>query len=265
MKSKFIGLLNAAHFLPTMTVTTLTFILAVRTSNLTTALGIALTFFSGQLIVGWSNDLIDFSDDLAHQRSHKPLVSGTIMLSSLQLVIVLDSLLLLLLTIFGPLSGKYGLLHLLAIASALSYNLKLKRTLLSFLPYAISFGLLPLIILGATNYPYQWWAPAIGALFGIGVHIANVFKDLEEDLESGIRGLPQIAGERLSRFICTFCFGGSALILYFQTDSVAALIILIGAITFLFPLPRKITFPLAMVLGLATMLIFAIGLSSTNY
>lgn len=260
MKFKVTALLKAAHFLPTMTVTTLTFILALRTSNLLTAIGIALTFFTGQLIVGWSNDLIDFHDDLIHNRSHKPLVAGSITLRTLQVAILIVVLALILLTFLGPLALFYGVLHLLAVTSALSYNLKLKRTVLSFLPYLISFALLPIIILGATAYPIQWWAPTIGALFGVGVHIANVFKDLEEDLKSGINGLPQRAGVRTSKFICAICFGGSAVILYSEGHNPYSLITLMGALAFLFPLPRKITFPLAMALGLATMLIFALGI-----
>lgn len=260
MRVNLIALFKAAHFLPTMVVTTLTFILALRTSDLSTALGISITFFSGQLIVGWSNDLIDFSDDLKHMRSQKPLVAGEITLSALHLALLIDSLALIFLTILGPLSGRYAIAHLIAVLSALSYNLKLKRTRFSFLPYLISFGLLPLIILGATGYPFQWWPMAIGALFGIGVHVANVFKDLEEDIDSGIKGLPQIMGEKVSRLICALCFSSSALILYLQNSSAGALVILVGSLIFLFNLPRKITFPLAMALGLATMLVFTSGI-----
>ena len=32
----------------------------------------------GQLVVGWSNDLYDYADDLSHQRMNKPLVQGSI-------------------------------------------------------------------------------------------------------------------------------------------------------------------------------------------
>jgi 4-hydroxybenzoate polyprenyltransferase len=261
MVKRLKALLGAAHFAPTMTVTTLTFLLANQSSDLSTALGIALTFFTGQLIVGWSNDLIDFADDQRHHRMNKPLVAGDISGRTLQAAIAVDTVALLALTFFGPLAFFYGVLHLIAVASALAYNAKLKSTPLSFLPYLVSFGLLPVIIVGATKVEIKWWMPAIGALFGVGAHFANVFKDLEEDLASGIRGLPQLLGATLSKIICAMCFGGGALILYIVSQQGVALFLVAGGGIFLLPIPRKFAFPFAMALGLAVMLIFisAIG------
>jgi 4-hydroxybenzoate polyprenyltransferase len=262
MSSRIVATFRAAHFLPTMVVTLLTFILSFRTSDFATAIGIALTFFAGQLIIGWSNDVIDFNDDLSHNRSNKPLVAGVISIRLLRYAITAAVIALLIMTFLGPLASFYGFLHLVAVVSALAYNAKLKRTIFSFLPYFVSFGLLPVIILGATEEPIQWWIPVIGALFGVGVHVANVFKDLEEDIKSGINGLPQIAGVKISRIICALCFGSSALILYSQTENQSSLLILGGALVFLLPMPPKISFPLAMVLGLATMSVFTIGIGA---
>lgn len=250
------SLLKACHFLPTLTVTTISFALAYRVSDLKTAIGIAITVLAGQLIVGWSNDLIDYSDDLAHRRMKKPLVAATISLQVIQKAILIDIVILLLLTFIGPFNGVFGVLHLLAITSAIVYNLKLKQTVFSFFPYALSFALLPITILGVTNNPIKWWFPTIGALFGVGAHVANVFKDLEHDRESGIKGLPQLVGEKISKVICALTFGSSAIILYTQTNNLGALIILGGAIIFLLPIPRKAAFPFAMALGLGVMMVF---------
>jgi 4-hydroxybenzoate polyprenyltransferase len=256
MITRFIALFKASHFIPTLTVTTLTIALGWRTSDLTTALLIGLTFFSGQLIVGWSNDLIDYSDDLRHNRVSKPLVAGEISPTAVQIAISVDSLLLILLTIFGPLNNRFGVLHLVAVLSALAYNAKLKSTVFSFLPYLLSFGLLPIIVLGSTQSPLKLWMAAIGGLFGVGVHVANVFKDLEEDRLSGILGLPQILGVMRSKYLCLATFGGSSLILYFATESNVALIILAASFIYLTPLPRKFAFPFSILLGLATMAVF---------
>ena len=38
----------------------------------------AFTIFLGQLVIGWSNDIYDYADDLKHNRRNKPLVSGEI-------------------------------------------------------------------------------------------------------------------------------------------------------------------------------------------
>jgi 4-hydroxybenzoate polyprenyltransferase len=166
------------------------------------------------------------------------------------------------LTLFGALAGRFGLLHLLAVLSALAYNLKLKSTPLSFLPYLFSFGLLPIIVLGATKYPIETWMAAIGALFGVGAHLANVFKDLEQDRESGIFGLPQILGTTYARIGCALCFGGGAFILFATTSRKEALVIVLTSTIFLLPIPRKYVFPFAMVLGISVMSVFISAISA---
>ena len=253
MRALVIPLLRAAHFIPTLAVTSLSFALALPTSEATTALGIALTVFTGQLIVGWSNDLIDYSDDLGHNRQNKPLIAGLISPSTLQIALALATLAVILLTLFGPLTAFFGLLHLFAVLSAVAYNAKLKATPFSFLPYLFSFGLLPIFILGATKHDSEPWMSAVGALFGVGLHLANVFKDLEQDRESGIYGLPQILGEKLCRIGCALCFGIGSLILYWKTTSNLSLFIVIASIIFLLPIPARFAFPFAMALGVAVM------------
>ena len=256
-----IGLLRSAHFVPTLTVTTISYLLSWRLTDITTAFSIAATVFTGQLVVGWTNDYRDYSDDLLHNRQNKPLVSGLITLKILARATFLAGFVLLALTYFGPLSGKFGFVHLLAVASAVAYNFKLKSTAISFLPFAFSFGLLPVIILGATGRQSELWMVSIGTLFGVGVHLANVFKDLENDRASGIYGLPQKLGVNKSRLGCAISFGGGGLVLALNTGEQSAWLIVVASIIFLIPLPRKFIFPFAMALGLAVMGVFiaAIG------
>lgn len=261
MRLRALGLLRAAHIGPTLTVTAISFLLSWQLSDITTAFGIAATVFTGQLIVGWTNDYRDYSDDLVHNRQSKPLVSELITLKILARATYLAGIALLVLTYFGPLAGRFGFAHLLAVASGVAYNFKLKATAISFLPYAFSFGLLPVIILGATGQQSELWMVSVGALFGVGVHLANVFKDLENDRTSGIYGLPQILGVKKSRFGCAISFGAGGLVLALNTCEQSAWLIVLASIIFLIPLPRKYIFPFAMVLGLAVMGVFiaAIG------
>jgi len=70
--------LKAAHFGPTMLITAISFVLATTLWWEGPAYVIAFTVFLGQLIIGWSNDLYDYADDLSHQRLNKPLVEGSI-------------------------------------------------------------------------------------------------------------------------------------------------------------------------------------------
>ncbi|MCU1589392.1 MAG: rane protein, partial [Frankiales bacterium] len=95
---------------------------------------------------------------------------------------------------------RAGLVHLVAVAAAWAYNLRLKSTVLSWAPYALAFGLIPSIVtLGLPGSPWAPpWAGAAGALLGVGAHLANVLPDLEDDAATGVRGLPHRLGARRS-------------------------------------------------------------------
>jgi hypothetical protein len=82
--SKIRSLLIASHFGPTVIVVTTSFILSVSQFSAASAAKIALAIFAGQLVVGWSNDLIDLPLDKAAGRESKPLVAGRITASFLK-------------------------------------------------------------------------------------------------------------------------------------------------------------------------------------
>jgi len=156
---------------------------------------------SGHLSVGWSNDRIDLARDIATGRSDKPLVAGTV---SPRVVAIAAGCAL---ALCVPLSLANGLLagaaHLTGVAAAWWYNLGLKRTWFSPLPYAIGFGLLPAFVtLALPGHPWPpAWAIAAGALLGVGAHATNVLPDIDGDLDTGICGLPQRLGQRSARVL----------------------------------------------------------------
>jgi len=89
-----------------------------------------------------------------------------------------------------------GVLHLTAVAAAWVYNFWLKATVASFLPYAVAFGLLPaFVVAAAPGQPAApYWLVLSGALLGSGAHFANVVPDLDDDVATGVRGLPHRIG-----------------------------------------------------------------------
>ncbi|MGF1425407.1 UbiA family prenyltransferase [Kitasatospora sp. LaBMicrA B282] len=91
-----------------------------------------------------------------------------------------------------------GAAHLTGVAAAWGYNLGVKRTLASWLPYAVGFGLLPAFVtLGSPGQPWPpAWLIGAAALLGVGAHVTNVLPDIGADLASGVRGLPQCLGRR---------------------------------------------------------------------
>jgi 4-hydroxybenzoate polyprenyltransferase len=186
---------RACHPEPTAAVTAVAAILAIASGR--TAVGViavAIAVLAGQLSVGWSNDYLDQTRDLSHQRTSKPLVAGLVTAR----VVGIGALVALTVTVpLSLLSGpRAATAHLIAVAAAWAYNLRLKATVLSVLPYAIAFALLPVFVsLGLPGAPTPpWWTIAAGALLGAGAHFVNVIPDIGADLDDGVRGLPQRVG-----------------------------------------------------------------------
>ena len=115
-----IGLLKACHLGPTLTVTITSFLLAANLWWEGPAFVIAIGVFLGQLLVGFTNDLNDYQDDLKHQRINKPLVSGVITTSQLQKAIKIVAPIAVVLNIAGPLGIKGGLIYLFGVGMGIS-------------------------------------------------------------------------------------------------------------------------------------------------
>ena len=193
--------LRAAHFGPTIIVTATTFLLALSQYSLIDSIRVAIAIFAGQLVVGWSNDFIDAPLDIAAHRTKKPIVSKEIDPEQLKKSILVALLAALLLSLFSPLGITGTLIHFLGILSATFYNLKLKPTILSPLPYIVSFGALPwAIYLPAGNQPPLWLYLDF-ILIAVAFHFFNVLKDFQWDIEQGILGLPQRLGRNTSLII----------------------------------------------------------------
>lgn len=195
MKTRIVGLAKASHFGPSILVTSLSYFFAQLYWQPGSALIIALGFFSGQLIVGWSNDLIDYADDLSHQRVNKPLVAGLITRKFLQSWLVLMIPIALVINLFGPLGFVGGGLSIFAIVWALGYNFYFKFNIFSPLPYAVAFAILPSCMAYSQDKTPPTWMWLGGALFGMAAHFLNVLKDMDQDHASGIKGLPQRCGK----------------------------------------------------------------------
>ena len=195
------GLLKASHFIPSLLVSTIAFAFALFYWWEGPAFVIAFTVFTGQLVVGWSNDLYDYADDQRHHRLNKPLVSGLISESYLTKWLIFMVPFSLLANILGPLGVRGGLLYWFGIGCGVAYNFYFKFRILSPLPYAVAFALLPSSIAVSKSVIPPLWMWLGGALLGSAAHFINVIKDLDQDRESNINGLPQRVGRRTSLII----------------------------------------------------------------
>ncbi|MEU6279293.1 UbiA family prenyltransferase [Streptomyces sp. NPDC047028] len=198
-------LLRSCHLEPAVAVTMfVTALAAAAGRGPAGSAAVAAAVLTGQLSVGWSNDAADAGRDRASGRHDKPV--GTGQLPRRAVAVAAGTAL----TLCVPLSllsgGAAGAVHLVGVAAGWSYNLRLKRTVLSPLPYAVGFASLPAFVtLGLpAPAPPAWWVLTAGALLGVGAHLVNVLPDIEDDLATGVRGLPQRLGRPACRCLAPF-------------------------------------------------------------
>jgi heme o synthase len=193
------GLALSCHPMPCLAVTAFAVALAVS-AGLSTGrvILLAAAVLSGQLSIGWLNDYVDRDLDTAAGRVDKPLAAGGVRAQTVRIAFVVAVVVCVVTSL--ALGWLPGLLHLVAVASAYSYDLWLKSTMLSWVPFAVSFGLLPAVV--TTSLPQQPFPrPEIifaGATLGVAAHLANTVKDTEADARTGVVGFPQRIGPRAS-------------------------------------------------------------------
>ncbi|MBJ7432838.1 MAG: UbiA family prenyltransferase [Microbacteriaceae bacterium] len=163
---------------------------------------VALVFLAsaaGQATVGWTNDVHDAAADRAAGRSNKPTVRGDLRPEDLRLPILLSATLTITLSFFAA-GWVGGAAHIAAVASALVYNFFLARTVWSWVPYAVSFALMPAFIAQASS-PTLWPSfplIALSVLVGVTAHLLNAIPDIDIDRETGWGGLAVSLGKRRS-------------------------------------------------------------------
>lgn len=195
-------LVRASHPEPVVAVTGLAGLLAVSAGHRGWSLWLLLLAVgTGQLSIGWCNDLLDADRDQQVRRLDKPLATGTLSQAAVRTALALA------VAACVPLSllcgTAAGLTHLgLVVGSGWAYNLGLKATAWSWLPYAVAFGALPAVVMlaGDPPEPAPAWMILAGALLGVGAHLVNVLPDLDDDARTGIRGLPHRLDRRRAQF-----------------------------------------------------------------
>jgi len=195
-----LSLLRASHPEPAAAVTAASAVLALSTGrDAAGTVAVAATVLASQLATGWSNDAIDAERDAVAGRPDKPIPAGQV---SRRTVAVAAAVAVAAMLALAPLSGPAAALVATGgLASAMLYNWPLKSTVVSVLPYALSFTALPaFVVLGLPGAPRPpLWMVAAGALLGAGAHFANTLPDLGDDVRTGVRGLPHRLGPAGSR------------------------------------------------------------------
>jgi 4-hydroxybenzoate polyprenyltransferase len=264
-----LSLARATHPGPTVVVTAVTVLRGVGVGLEPPRLALlGLAMLVGQASVGLGNDWLDAARDAAAGREDKPVAQGLVSAAAAQTAALVTAVAAVALTV--PLGVPATLAHGAFIASAWSYNLGLKSTPASVVPYIISFGLLPMIVTLALPKPMPaaLWAMGMGALLGIAAHFTNVIPDLEDDRRTGVRGLPHALGRRLSG-IATFLAltaasvvavlgaGGSPTAVHWLGMAFTLAIAAVGIVLVIAQPPRRLLFRLVLLAALVDVALLA--------
>ncbi len=148
-----------------------------------------------QYAAGALNDAVDAELDAAGGRA-KPIERGAIPRRTVVVLALLAGLGSLLCgLLLGPATFA---LAAAGLACAVAYDLWLKGTAASVLPFALALPLIPLFGYGAAGrFPaVLWWAWPIGALAAVAVNLADALPDVESDQAAGVNGLAARLGVR---------------------------------------------------------------------
>jgi 4-hydroxybenzoate polyprenyltransferase len=264
------ALVLATHAGPTVAVTVVATLLGVAAGLPAGRVAlVCAAVLAGQASIGWSNDWLDADRDRAVARADKPVVQGAVAASRLRSAALLAVAVAVVLSLL--LGVVPGLLLLVLVASGWAYNAGLKRTVASAVPYLTGFGALPAgVVAAAPGHPTApWWLVAAGSALGAAAHLANVAPDLEDDLATGVRGLPHRLGAKASAVTGAVLLGAASLALVLGPDGPptatgwAALVLAVpaGVVAALAGVPRfrRAAFPAVMLLTVLDVALLVAG------
>lgn len=153
-----------------------------------------VTVLVGQTIVGWHNDIRDRARDAANETPRKPVAEGLLEPGTLWFLIACATLLVVPLSIANGVIA--GITYLAIVVVSLLGNLVFRKGWLSWLPWAVSYGLYPAFLAyggwggAAEGNPPEISITALAALLGVCVHFLRALPGLVADNRDGYRHLP---------------------------------------------------------------------------
>jgi 4-hydroxybenzoate polyprenyltransferase len=211
--STAVALARSTHPGPTVAVTVLSVVLATAVGlDAGRTLLLAVAVLAGQLSIGLSNDLVDAGRDRVVGRTDKPVALGLV--SPRAVAVATGAVTVLAVVLTFILGWAAGLAHLVFLASGWAYNLGLKRTAWSAVPFLVGFGSLPAVVTLAAAPPASpaVWAVVVGAAFGVAIHFTNVLPDLDDDARTGVVGLPHRLGRLRAGLVAFAALGLAAVV-----------------------------------------------------
>lgn len=200
---------RAVHALPTTFVLVITALFALAASRGQPPADkfalILLAMLGSQVSIGMGNEWIDREAD-ARVKPSKPIPSGLVRAEVAFTIVWLA----LAVMVLASLPLGFPALALIALGTGAGhlYNLWLKDTVWSWLPYWTAFPLIPIWVWTALDRfdTGLLWLYPLGLPLAVGLHLANALPDVAHDRLTGRRGLTTVLGERGSLLACWACF-----------------------------------------------------------
>lgn len=187
--------------------------LAARGTPPPGALGwLLLSVLLSQVAIASLNDYCDRALD-AVTKPWKPVPAGLVSPRTALLCAVVTAPLGVLCAV--PLGLPALLAAAVGTAGGLAYDLKLKGTAWSALPFLVAFPALPIWAWSAVApfEPHLLEGYVVGAPLVIGLHLADTLPDLEGDRAQGVRGLAHSLGAQRTRRLMWSAFASAPLLL----------------------------------------------------
>ena len=183
--------------------------LAGAPPDLAARIGVAMTLL--QLGIGAVNDLVDAPHDAGHKPG-KPIPAGLVPAGAARVAAI---------ALFGLGVGLAALVSpivavvaLVVVAIGLAYDLRLKGTAWSWLPFAVGIPILPVFGgLGATGTLHPLFAVLVPAavLAGTALAIANSTVDIERDRAAARTSVAARLGHRRAAWVAAGLYGAVAI------------------------------------------------------
>lgn len=175
---------------------------------------LASAMFCAQAAIGASNDYCDRELD-ARTKPYKPIVRGYLEPRTALAIAAASALL------AGALTATFGLLSFsiaaMGLGAGAAYNVRLKRSVLSALPFMIALPALAFWVwVSLDRFSADlWWLIPFAPLAGLAVHLSNTLPDIESDRAAGVRGLAHTIGPAASRRVAWGSFASALLLALF--------------------------------------------------
>lgn len=171
----------------------LAFVAADGAPETSTLVLMCVAMLLAQCAIGVTNDVFDRELDAA-TKPWKPVASGLV---AVRVAVGLAVALVAAAVVVAAALGVESLaLFVLGTACGLAYDIRLKRTVFSAVPFMVAIPVLPMWVYVSLDAwdGVLWWLLPLGGLIGLSMHLANTLPDIEADARAGVRGLAHRLG-----------------------------------------------------------------------